>query len=576
MTDLKRAMSLKTAAGSIAGWIRVHPGAALFALLVLLYLPWASLTLFNTKGEPREAIVAVSMLSGGDWILPVSLGGDIPYKPPFLAWCIALVSLIGGHVTEFTSRLPSVIAAVALCMVVYSAIRRQTGSVRTAVVAALVLATSVEVWRAATACRVDMLLTLFIVAATFRLYVYVSGGLRGIPIGAVVLMTLGVLTKGPVAMLLPCLVAGIYGLLRGYPFVRLAVRLGLAGLLSLIVPAIWYVAAYFRGGDEFMRLAMEENFGRMTGTMSYNSHEKPLWYNFVTILTGMLPYTLFVVLVAAGIRRLPAVGFGRIRERLQSMDPWKLYMIVMWVAVFVFYCIPKSKRSVYLLPVYPAMAYGVTLLLLEVRRLRTVRVYAAVLSVIAIVVPLLLWGLTAMWDTAVALTIPPSMTAIGRSITAVTLTASGIASLLLALGTGIAAGLLLRFRPRRSAVTAALLPVVGIYIMLSWSILPAVLNDKSDKQFAAYVEEIAPDGPVYQYVSDRLMRYYTVNFYIGDRVRRFESEMPDRGWLMVDESAVDEWRNTYGKDYIYNTVRVSDRPSCDMRRRVLLLRFSRR
>ena len=46
-------------------------------------LPFLGLADFHTKGEPREAVVAYSMLDSGDWILPRNNGGEIPYKPPF-------------------------------------------------------------------------------------------------------------------------------------------------------------------------------------------------------------------------------------------------------------------------------------------------------------------------------------------------------------------------------------------------------------------------------------------------------------------------------------------------------------
>ena len=37
---------------------------------------------FNTRGEPREAVVALSMLQEGNWTLPVNNGIDLAYKPP--------------------------------------------------------------------------------------------------------------------------------------------------------------------------------------------------------------------------------------------------------------------------------------------------------------------------------------------------------------------------------------------------------------------------------------------------------------------------------------------------------------
>ena len=51
-------------------------------LSVLVILPFLGETIFYSKGEPREAIVAFSMLESGNWILPVNYGTDIAYKPP--------------------------------------------------------------------------------------------------------------------------------------------------------------------------------------------------------------------------------------------------------------------------------------------------------------------------------------------------------------------------------------------------------------------------------------------------------------------------------------------------------------
>ena len=78
-------------------------------LAIVMLIPFLGLTEFNTKGEPREAVVAYTMLEHGNWILPINNGGDIPYKPPFFHWCIAFFSLFAGHVSEFTSRLPSAV-----------------------------------------------------------------------------------------------------------------------------------------------------------------------------------------------------------------------------------------------------------------------------------------------------------------------------------------------------------------------------------------------------------------------------------------------------------------------------------
>ena len=71
----------------------------LLLISVLTFLPFLGLTDFHTKGEPREAIVAYSMLETGNWILPQNNGGDIAYKPPFFHWLIAGFSALNGAVT---------------------------------------------------------------------------------------------------------------------------------------------------------------------------------------------------------------------------------------------------------------------------------------------------------------------------------------------------------------------------------------------------------------------------------------------------------------------------------------------
>lgn len=254
-----------------------------FIIATITFLPWLGLTPFHTKGEPREAIVALSMLQSGNWILPVSFGIDIPYKPPFLAWCIAILSLPFGEVNEFTSRLPSAIAAIVMAVSLCCFIHGRTKLSSIAPLSALIMISTIEVWRAGMACRVDMVLTAFIFGAMIALYRYSESGYRGIPIVAIHCMTCAVLTKGPIGMILPCLVAGIYGLLRGDRFTPLFLRMSAIGLSSLIIPSAYYYSAYLHGDDEFRELVIEENIGRMTGNMSYESHVKPVWYNFATV-----------------------------------------------------------------------------------------------------------------------------------------------------------------------------------------------------------------------------------------------------------------------------------------------------
>lgn len=330
---------------------------SLFLLCVITLLPFLGLTEFNTKGEPREAVVALSMLNQDNWILPVNNGVDIPYKPPFMHWCIAAISMAQGYVSEFASRLPSAISLMVMvvCGFLFFAKRKNN---KVALIAALLTLTSIEVHRAAIVCRVDMMLTAFIVGSLFLLYKWYERDCRGIPLFAVLCMSGAMCTKGPIGVILPLLVMGVFLLIRGKSFWSTFGKSALLGVLALIIPLMWYIAAYNQGGDTFLELVKEENIDRFLGKMSYSSHENPASYNFMTVIVGWLPWTLLFLISLFSLKyHKIQISVRSAWQKVRNADPLTLFVWLSFIVIFVFYCIPKSKRSVYLLPIYPFMAY---------------------------------------------------------------------------------------------------------------------------------------------------------------------------------------------------------------------------
>ena len=267
----------------------------LLMLCVLTVIPFLGIYDYNTKGEPRESIVSYSMIESGNWVLPRNSVGEMAYKPPFFHWCVAAVSVVGGKVTEFTSRVPSAVAYIMLTLATFVFYFRRKGST-VALLAALVAFTSWELHRQGANCRVDMLLTAFTVMAMLFFYRWWEKGMRGIPWWAILMLSLGTFTKGPVGTLIPCLVVGVFLLCRGVNFFRAFFSLLAFGLMSLVLPAIWYYAAWQQGGQEFLDLVLEENVGRMTQTMSYESCVEPWYYNFITLIVGYLPWVIFALM----------------------------------------------------------------------------------------------------------------------------------------------------------------------------------------------------------------------------------------------------------------------------------------
>ena len=110
--------------------------------------------------------------------------------------------------------------------------------------------------------------------------------------------------------------------------------------------------------QEFFDLMMEENFGRFLGKMSYASHENPFYYNIYMLMAGYLPWTLLLLFSLFCLRYRKWTGTWKEKwqqtvEKVRTSDPVHLYSFLTIALIFVFYCIPASKRSVYLLPKYP-------------------------------------------------------------------------------------------------------------------------------------------------------------------------------------------------------------------------------
>lgn len=179
-----------------------------------------------------------------------SYANEFAYKPPLAHWLMAVASLPQGYVSEFTSRLPSALAFITLIgfTLVFFGKRLRF---QQAFIATLLLITCIEIHRAAMTTRVDMLLTTFIVIGLYQLYRWEDKlELKGVPIAIPALLGCAVLTKGPVGIILPLFVFGVYLLmLRKYSYLVIFKALLYAGISSMFLPLLWYVAPGNRDGD---------------------------------------------------------------------------------------------------------------------------------------------------------------------------------------------------------------------------------------------------------------------------------------------------------------------------------------
>lgn len=525
-------------------------------LAIVLTMPALGLADFYSKGEPREAIVAYTMLEHGNWILPINNGGDIPYKPPFFHWCIALCSLLQGYVSEFTSRLPSAIALVLMAVGGFRFFARRRG-VGLALIATVLTLTAFEVHRAGTNCRVDMVNTAFMVGALYLMYAWWERGKHALPWLAILCMSGAALTKGPVGILLPCFVMGVFMLTQRENVWSAFWRMALTALCAMVLPLLWYYAAWQQGGDEFLRLVKEENVDRLLGKMSYESHENPFWYNFITLITGWLPYTLMLL---CSLFVLPWKQFSKTRlvQSIRKADSLQVFTWLCFGLILFFYCIPKSKRSVYLLPCYPFMAMLMAqyiVWLMSNKKDVVLKAFVWIMAAIGIILTLafvvLKWQCVP--DSIFHGKHAASNIAMLHALENIALTPR---TMFLSWLPSIVGVLAIRHLWPRSgryqssrAIDFMLSLVVCIFLSLDNVFQPSVLNTKADKALAPEIEERFDMQHLYSYMSSPMLHFFSLNFYLGDRIQQFDKVLPETGVVMLPEDDKEQFLTTCGKGY---------------------------
>lgn len=561
-------------------------------------LPFLGNVDFTTKGEPREAVVAVSMLNQHNWILPINNGFDIPYKPPFFQWCIAALSMIAGHVSEFTSRLPSALSLIVmLCVGALFYAKRKNNTI--GLLSAMLALTAFEVHRAGTNCRVDMVLTMFIVCALYALYEWWERGCRRLSWIAVLCMSGATLTKGPVGMVLPCFVMFVFmlftawqqGKLCGRIIWKTTYKLFLSAVLASVLPLIWYWAAYRQGGDQFMALVMDENVGRFLGKMKAVTHANPWHYNFLMLIAGWLPWTLPLLLslfvlpwrkFANSFTKGESTGKvtlkSRIMAAMRKADAVQVFTWLSFLLILFFYCIPKSKRGVYLLPCYPFMA----VLLVEYmawlvkRSLFPIRFYIGFLSIVGFILTVALVILRAglvpdsifhgkhAWENI-------------QMLHALSDGSMSLGDILMALMPLLAAclGLMTLMRRRSCFVTshpvfASTVMTLLVFMAFDGYYKPTVVGCQSLRPVAMQVEQAAKGEPVFalttinkREVGDDVLRLYGIDFYLGDNVRQLDVDRPRKGVVVVPAQCKPLLSEPFAKQYSFKEImRTEHRASC--------------
>lgn len=318
---------------------------------VVFFFRLGSYPLFDLD-EPRYAEAAREMLERHNWITPY-FNYEVRFeKPVFFYWLIALAYQVFG-LSEFSARFFSAVTASATVGMVYTFgrhfISRQFG-----LYAALILASSILFIGIARMAITDMTLTCFMTGTTLCLFAAAHRNLKWwLAAGAVA--GLGILTKGPVALIIPGAILTLYALVIGQ-FKRCLLNrwMPLALLIALLIAAPWYWAIYQENGPIFIESQLMNNVTRYSDVVS--GHKQPPYFYTLVLLAGFLPWTAYL---PAALRNLWH-SFKSSHQQWVDQQAFHylvpLYGLVWACFVFGFFSLGSTKLLTYILPLFPALA----------------------------------------------------------------------------------------------------------------------------------------------------------------------------------------------------------------------------
>lgn len=389
--------------------------AVLVAVGSFIFLTNLGATRLWDVDEAIFSEAAVEMMQRGDWVTPYYNGRLFAHKPPFMYWCqIAAFQVLGT--TEFAARIFSALFGIATLLVTYE-LGRTLFNVRAGMWGGIVLAGCINYIVIARAATPDAYLTFF---CTLALLILVRGTRGTTTAGAeqaargpwqpvlpgtwstyalsYAVMGIATLVKGPVGIVLPMAVWGMFLLIEqpraerrqlGLPplvpdlptvanasflqviwssagwflrqfwppyFLQTVWRMRpLTAILAVLaVAGPWYALVGWRTQGEFLReFFLVQNVGRASYAM--DSHQGPVFYYLVALCIGTFPW---------GVLLWPAIS--HFRQALKSGAPGHAgyLLITCWAGVWIgCFSLVATKLTSYIVPAYPAVALGLGVLI---------------------------------------------------------------------------------------------------------------------------------------------------------------------------------------------------------------------
>lgn len=353
------------------------PALLAFLSLSLIVFLLIGIPPVGSSSEAREGQVIHVLLAGENIVLPLR-NGIVPSKPPLYHWLGALSAKFLNFSGEFQARFISGLAGVASLVLLYwltllLAQRIPGPNSRypqvTAFLSTTILGTSYGFIRLIPDARVDLLFSALVLASIAVIARHFEAGSQGGFRRADLTLFYGVcglavLTKGPLGIVLPILIAmSTSAVLVGVAYtLRFFLRPHFGWAIFLLLVGPYYVGAALlspgSGADNsfLARQVLFENLARLFGGEDIESG--PLWFYVPSFLRLAFPWSLIFLYWI-----WQALISSRHRAQLFS---WPARLGAIWFGVgFVLFSLAAGKRHSYLVPLLPGMALTVSFFLTD-------------------------------------------------------------------------------------------------------------------------------------------------------------------------------------------------------------------
>ena len=337
--------------------------AVIVVLFAIANLPWQ----LDDYDQAKQAFTSFEMVKERHWLYQHTPHDRVATKPPLVGWISAALFAVTRS-WEIAWRLPSLLAALALAVVLFRAAKDAYGKVAS-VIAVGAFGLNLLSPRLATLVRTDMPLALVIFLIGLLIWQKVRGGdewkLRD-RVYVFVLLTAAMLIKGPIvyAFLLPGIALfqmrafkerrlgqpSIANLTAGKPSLLVSAWPGWwPWLASLAIFLVWVAGGIRFQPGFYEEVVMREFVGRFGETIH---RPQPLLFYLAHLLHKFAPWSVLMIGIAALDFRSRD---WRLRSLFREMSPETFWLLCWSIGGLIVMSLIPSKRVDRIFPVIPPL-----------------------------------------------------------------------------------------------------------------------------------------------------------------------------------------------------------------------------